>query len=58
LGNHCGDFFAEDNMEAGASSSHTQLDVVKEVSTLHGSWCFFQALLVNPSTIVSDIHVV
>jgi len=45
-------------MEAGASSSHTQLDVVKEVSTLHGFWCFFQALSVSLSTIVSDIHVV
>jgi hypothetical protein len=58
LGNHCGDFFAEDNMEAGASSSHTQLDVVKEVSILHGSWCFFQALSVSLSTIVCDIHLV
>jgi hypothetical protein len=58
LGNHCGDFFAEDNMEAGASSSHTQLDAVKEVSTLHGSWCFFQALSVSLSTIVSHIHLV
>jgi hypothetical protein len=45
-------------MEAGASSSRTQLDVVKEVSTLHGSWCFFQALSVSLSTIVSDIHLV
>jgi hypothetical protein len=48
----------EDNMEAGASSSHTQLDVVKEVSTLHGSWCFFQAPSVSLSTIVSHIHLV
>jgi hypothetical protein len=48
----------EDKMEAGASSSHTQLDVVKEVSTLLGSWCFFQALSVSLSTIVSNIHLV